>query len=78
LNHSYDLYEEQILVYIFHDAAGVEACLHYLRDGPDQNEESLDIKFFNGIPSFLSELDNFGIELRHLVKYLRLIIVELV
>ncbi|CAD8140496.1 unnamed protein product [Paramecium pentaurelia] len=76
LDHSYDLFEEQILIYIFHDVAGVEACMNYLIDDI-MNEEIEELKFFNSIPNFIKDLDNFGIELRYLVKHLRLIIKSL-
>jgi len=60
LDHKYDLFEEQFS-FMYSDAAGVEACLQYLVDG--SNSESLDIKFFNSIPNFLGNLDQFGVEL---------------
>lgn len=57
--------------------AGVEACLHYLID--DQyDEEKLELKFFNSISDYVTDLDHFGVELRLLVKHLRLIIKGLV
>ncbi|CAK56423.1 unnamed protein product (macronuclear) [Paramecium tetraurelia] len=41
------------------------------------NEEIEELIFFNSIPNFIKDLDNFGVELRHLVKHLRLIIKSL-
>ncbi|CAD8055715.1 unnamed protein product [Paramecium sonneborni] len=77
LDHSYDLFEEQIIIYIFHDVAGVEVCMNYLIDDV-MNEDIDELKFFNSIPNFIKDLDNFGIELRHLVKHLRLIVTTLI
>lgn len=50
--------------------------MNYLIDDI-MNEEIEELKFFNSIPNFIKDLDNFGLELRLLVKHLRLIIKSL-